>query len=224
MIVRLVPVPILVLGAFLSASCDFMKPSSTADGGAQSGVTPAGAKAGGARPPAPRPAPVVLPEGTAVPVVLETSVSSATNSSGDTVVARVSEDVLVNGRVVVPAQSEVRGHVTAAVRSGKVKGRARLAIAFDQIVVKGREHAVEMNPVDVTARPQKKRDGGIIAGAAGAGAIIGAIADGGHGAGIGALVGAGAGTGAVLLTRGQEVELPAGGKWTLKVARTATLG
>ena len=118
MMVRFVPVPILVLGAFLSASCDLMKPS--ADGGAKSGVTPAGAKAGGARPPAPRPAPVVLPEGTAVPVVLETSLSSASNSSGDTVVARVSEDVVVSGRVVVPAQSEVRGRVTAAVRSGKV--------------------------------------------------------------------------------------------------------
>ena len=218
--IRFDPVPILVLGAVLSASCDFMKPS--ADGGAQSGVTPAGAKP--ARPPTPRPAPVVLPEGTAVPVVLETSVSSEHNSSGDTVVARVSEDVLVNGRVVVPAQSEVRGRVTAAVRAGKVKGRARLAMTFDRVVVKGREHAVEMSPIDITARPQKKRDGAIIAGGAGAGAIIGAIADGGHGAGIGALIGAGAGTGAVLLTRGQEVELPAGGKWTLKVAKTATLG
>jgi hypothetical protein len=135
----------------------------------------------------------------------------------------VSKDIVVDGRVVVPADTELRGRVTAAVRSGKVKGRARLALAFDRMQVRGREQPVEMDPIDITAKAQKKRDGAIIAGGAGAGAIIGPIADGGHGAGIGALIGAGAGTGAVLLTRGQEVQLPAGGKWTLRVARSATL-
>jgi len=228
--IRFDRVPVLILAGVLSASCDYVMPksSSKADGDAQSGVAPGAAKPG-SRPASStgassRPAPIVLPEGTSLPVALETSVSSATSKAGDLVVARVTQDVVVGARVVVPAQSEVRGRVTAAVRAGKVKGRARLALAFDRVVVKGQEHSVEMDAIDITARPQKKRDGAMIVGGAGAGALIGAIADGGHGAGIGALIGAGAGTGAVLLTRGQEVELPAGGKWTLKVARAATLG
>jgi hypothetical protein len=91
-------------------------------------------------------------------------------------------------------------------------------------MIAGQEQPVELRSIDITAHSQKKRDGAMIAGGAGAGALIGAIADGGHGAAVGALVGAGAGTGAVLLTRGQEVELPAGGKWTLQVTRQATLG
>lgn len=230
--IRFDRVPVLILAGIVSASCDQLmsRPSSKADGDAQGGAstTPAAGKPRSNRPaapaPAPRPAPLVLPEGTSVPVVLETGLSSGTSKVGDLVVARVSQDVLVGERVVVPADTEVRGRVTAAVRSGKVKGRARLAIAFDRMLVRGREQAVEMEPIDITAKAQKKRDGAVIAGGAGAGAIIGAIADGGHGAGIGALIGAGAGTGAVLLTRGQEVQLPAGGKWNLQVTRTATLG
>jgi hypothetical protein len=221
---------VLILAGFLAASCEQLtsRSSSKADGDAQGGAatTPAAAKSrarqGGSA--ESRPAPLVLPEGTSVPVVLETALSSATSNAGDLVVARVSKDVVVGERVVVPADTEVRGRVTAAVRSGKVKGRARLAVTFDRMMVRGREQAVDMEPIDITARPQKKRDGAMIAGGAGAGAIIGAIADGGHGAGIGALIGAGAGTGAVLLTRGQEVQLPAGGKWTLQVSRAATLG
>lgn len=223
---------VLILVGFVFSSCDRLAPRSASreDRDARPAAAspeaerPAPASAPRRPEPAPTPAPLVLVEGTSVPVVLETSLSSATSKAGDVVLARVSRDVVVGSHVVVPADTEVRGQVTAAVRSGKVKGRARLAVTFDRLVIGGREQPVEMRPIDITAHAQKKRDGAIIAGGAGAGAIIGALADGGHGAGIGALVGAGAGTGAVLLTRGQEVQLPSGGKWTLHVTRSATLG
>jgi hypothetical protein len=231
----------LFMVALLSASCDQLMPRSgqktDGDSGAGASAQPAaagpkgrpsgssaGASAGSSAARAERSAPPVLPEGTTIPVVLETGLSTATNNAGDLVVARVSQDVSVGGRVVVPADSEVRGRVTTSVRSGKVKGRGRLAVSFDRVVVRGQEHPVEMQPIDVTAKSGKKKDGALIAGGAGAGAIIGAIADGGHGAGVGALVGAGAGTGAALLTRGEDVKFPSGGKWNLKVARQATLG
>jgi hypothetical protein len=222
---------VLVLAGCLSASCDrFTSQSSKSDGDSRketpgaTGKPGSGRAAGGSRSAAPEPAPLVLPEGTSIPVTLETSLSSATSKAGDLVLARVSRDVVVGSRVVVPANTEVRGRVTAAVRSGKVKGRARLAVSFDHLMIGGQEQPVDLHSIDITAHSQKKRDGAMIAGGAGAGALIGAIADGGHGAAVGALVGAGAGTGAVLLTRGQEVELPAGGKWTLQVTRQATLG
>jgi len=153
---------------------------------------------------------VVIPEGTTLHLTLENSLSSATNSSGDAVLAKLTEDVAVGGKLVAAAGSEVRGRVTTSVRSGKTKGRARLAFRFDSLTVKGVAHDIATVAIDVTAEPGKKKDAAIIGGGAGAGALIGAIVGGGKGAAIGAGVGAAAGTGAVLTTRGKEVEFPAG--------------
>jgi hypothetical protein len=141
---------------------------------------------------------------------LETAVSTASASAGDLVLARLIEPVRQGERVVVPEGAEVRGEVMISVRSGKTKGRARLVVAFEQLSVKGGPHPIDASPIDITAGDSHKRDAAIIGGSAGAGAVIGGIKDGGKGAGIGALIGGAAGTGVVLVTRGKEVELPAG--------------
>jgi hypothetical protein len=125
-------------------------------------------------------------------------------------VARLVEDVALDGEVVLPAGTEVRGSVTGAQRSGRTKGRARLALGFDRLLVDGQNRDLAATGIDVTADDSKKRDAAIIGGGAGAGAIVGGIAKGGKGAAIGGLIGGAAGTAAVLTTRGKEVEFPAG--------------
>jgi hypothetical protein len=172
----------------------------------------------------PRPQPVLLAEGTSLTLVLETAVSSKASHEGDLVVAKLAEDVKLGEKVVVPAGSEVRGQVVAAVPSGKVKGRARLAFDFDKIVVKGKEYPFEARTIDITAPDSHKRDAGIIGGGAGLGAIIGAIAGGKKGAAVGAAVGAGTGTGVVLTTTGKEVEVVAGSRLSVKLTKEARLG
>jgi hypothetical protein len=169
------------------------------------------------------PEPLVIPEGTALAMTLQTTASSATSHEGDAVVAKLAESVRLGDRVLVPAGSEVRGRVIAAVPSGKVKGRARLALDFDSIVVKGREVAIDTAPIDITARHQKKRDAAIIGGGTGAGAIVGGIVDGKKGAAIGALLGAGAGGGAVLATKGKEVHLPSGTALKIRLKEPARI-
>jgi hypothetical protein len=170
-----------------------------------------------------RPDPVVLPEGTRLPLALETSLSSKTSHKGDLVVAKLREDVRVGEKVVLPEGTEVRGRVTAAAPSGKVKGLARLAFDFDTVRLKGEEHAVETRTVDITAPKTRKKDAAIIGGGAGAGALIGAIVDGKKGAGVGALVGGAAGTGVVLTTTGKEVQIPAGSSLSVRVTKEARL-
>jgi hypothetical protein len=172
---------------------------------------------------APAPEPVTIPKGTALPLVFETAVSSATSRPGDLVVARLASDVRVGGRTVLPARSEVRGRVATAVPSGRVKGRARLAVTFDRLIVDGSERPIEATTIDVTARSAKKRDAAIIGGSTGAGVVIGAIAGGKKGAVVGGVVGAGAGTGAVLATKGKEVSFPAGYRRTVQLTQALTL-
>ena len=170
-----------------------------------------------------RPEPITVPEGTALPVVLETGMSSATSRSGDRVVARLAEDVRVGEKVVVPSGSELRGRVTAAVPSGRVKTRARLAFDFDTLVVDGKEHSIGTRPVDLTAGDTHNRDAATIGIGAGAGAIVGAVVDGKKGAGIGALIGGAAGTGVVLTDTGKEITLGTGSRVNVRLTREARL-
>jgi hypothetical protein len=159
-----------------------------------------------------------LPVGTVLPVTFETTVSSATSRPEEKVLAKLREDVRI-GDATVPAGSELRGHVISARRPGKVKGRAYLSLAFTALSVGNKTYPIATRPISLLASPQHGKDAKIIGGGAGAGALIGAIADGKEGAAKGALVGAGAGTGVVLATRGKDVSIPAGSRWRLRLVR-----
>ncbi len=161
-----------------------------------------------------------VPAGAHLSVIVETAMSSKTSNTGDRIEARLAQDLLVNNKVVARTGSAVRGRVTAAVPSGRVKTRARLAFVFDSIVVEGgAEQAIVTQAVDITADDTHKRDAVTIGGSAGAGALIGAIVDGGKGAGLGALIGAGAGTGVVLVDKGKNINIAAGGTLSLELTQ-----
>jgi hypothetical protein len=170
-----------------------------------------------------RPVPITVPEGTTLPLVLETAISSATSQSGDRVVARLAEDVRVGEKVVVPSGSEVRGRVTTAVPSGRVKTRARLAFDFDTLVIEGKDHSIGTGPIDISAGDTHKKDAATIGIGAGAGAIVGAIVDGKKGAAIGGLIGGATGTGVVLTNTGKEVQLGTGTRVTVRLTRETRL-
>ena len=161
--------------------------------------------------------------GTALKIVLQQAVSTKTANAEDPVVAELAEDVTVDGDVLLPAGSEVRGHVVSALRSGRVKGKARLVVAFDEVHVGSRSYTISATGFDVTAGSSKGKDAKIAGGAAAAGAIIGGIADGGSGALKGGLIGGAAGGAAVLATRGVEVELASGSSYTIKLQKSLRL-
>jgi hypothetical protein len=173
--------------------------------------------------PKPTPEPLVLAAGTTLGLVFDSTVSSATARVEDAVVAHLADDVKASGEVVLGAGTEVRGHVVAAERSGRVKGRARLVIEFDEVEAHGRTYKVDTTPVAETAAPDTGRDAKIIGGAAGAGAIIGGLAGGGAGALKGLLIGGAAGTGGVLVTRGHEVVFDRGSRHNVKLEKSLHL-
>jgi hypothetical protein len=90
-------------------------------------------------------------------------------------------------------------------------------VDFNRIVVRGVEHDLDTTAIVVEGPDSHGRDAAIIGGSTAGGAILGGILGGGKGAKKGAVIGVLGGTGAVLATRGQDVELPAGSRWTVRV-------
>jgi len=205
---------ILISIALLSLACGPSSQDATAPA-----ATTAAQSTAAAPPPPPPPPPrprYIVPAGTRLPIELQTTLSTDSSRPGDAVVAVLSEDVPLEG-FKLDSGAEVRGTVRTVVEAKRVKGKARLVIDFDTVMKANERLAIETEPFDATARSTKSKDKKIIGGGALGGLIIGAIKDGKKGALIGTAAGAAAGTGAVLVMKGEEVELPRGAKLTLTV-------
>src|SRR6478609_6778169 len=74
-----------------------------------------------------------LPVGTTLPLELRSSIGSDVSEVEDTVHATLRKAAIVEGQEVLPAGTEVAGHVTEAERAGRVKGRARVAFRFTSL-------------------------------------------------------------------------------------------
>lgn len=152
---------------------------------------------------------ITIPDNTRLAVRLETTVASNASHAEDAVSGTLVNPVSQDDVLVLPAGSSVKGVVVSAVPSGKVKGRASLAIKFTSIVIDGQSYAIAAS-YSREAEATKKDDAKKVGIGAAGGAVVGAILGGGKGAAIGTAVGSGAGTAVVLSTAGDEVQWPAG--------------
>ena len=168
---------------------------------------------------------VIVPAGTTLSLVLDTPVGSDTSKVEDAVRAHLASPVVVNGIAALPAGSTVNGIVSAAERSGKVKGRARLAVQFTSVTREGETGRYDIDTSDVarSAASTKKKDAAKIAVPAVGGALVGGIIGGGKGAAVGTAVGGGAGTAVVLSTRGEEVRLGKGAAMKVQLTEALTV-
>jgi len=167
-----------------------------------------------------RPEPVTVESGTVFPVEMLERLSSATSRPGEIFRARITSDVLQDGRVAIPAGSEVVGEVTEAVPLRKVGGRAKLAVRFTDLILP----SGSSSPIDASFVGQGKsetgRDAATIGGAAAGGAVLGRVLNKGDrskGAVIGAIIGAVVGTAVASRTPGEEVIIGEGSVVDLKL-------
>jgi hypothetical protein len=147
-----------------------------------------------------------IPVGTEFDARLQTSLSSSTAKVEQRFEATTMLDYTVNGTVVVPAGSLVRGFVSSVRPAGRVDRRGSLTLSFDELRVGNRSYRMRgavTEAIDAKFGEDARRIG---AGAV-AGAILGGILGGGRGALLGVLVGGG---GTIAATEGTDVELPAG--------------
>ena len=161
-----------------------------------------------------------VPAGTTLALTLATPINSGTNRVEDPVEATLAKAVSIGDVQALPANSTVRGVVSAVEGSAKVKGRASISLRFTSLAAAGREDRYDIDATySETAEPTKAADATKIGVGAGAGAVIGGILGGKGGAAKGAVIGGGAGTAVVLDTKGQEVTHAAGTTLTVTLAR-----
>jgi hypothetical protein len=169
-----------------------------------------------------------IPSGTHLLLRMVNSINTRTASEGNQVYLRTDSPLVADGHVIVPVGSYVQGTVAQVKRSGRVAGRAELAIRLDTLTLpEGRvlKFTPQLSSVDAGDSGQKVagennriqqgsdigHDAARIAILAGTGASIGALVDRSwRGAGIGAAAGGAVGVATALLTRGREVELRQG--------------
>ncbi len=79
---------------------------------------------------------VNLSSGTTIEAVLSSSLDARKNKEGDQVVAKTTKAVKSDGKVVIPKNSKLIGHVTEAKTRAKGESDSMLSIAFDRAVLK----------------------------------------------------------------------------------------
>ena len=178
-----------------------------------------------------------LPVGTPVKIRLSQQLSTSDNKPGDAFAGKLAEPIMLSGRVVIPSGSMMTGTILRSNDGRRVGGSATMLLRPEVITLPdGHRYSVsavvvDTNPregIDVDEEGRIKATGNTnrekleVAGGAGGGAVIGAIAGGAKSTWIGALIGGGA-MGTRWLLRDRAFILPAGAEIFMELSRPMTL-
>jgi hypothetical protein len=166
---------------------------------------------------------VTIPAGTALPLEMTSTISSASAEVEAPVSAKLRNAITLDGETAIPAGAILRGNVTDVERSGRVSGRAHVSFAFNEASIRGEREDLKTNPLTFEAEATKGEDATKVGAGAVGGAILGGILGGKKGAAKGAIAGGAAGTGVVLATKGKEVTVNEGTDVTATLAQPLTL-
>ena len=169
----------------------------------------------------------LVPVGTDLKVRINDTLSSKNSRVGDRFTATVIDPSRFD-------EARVTGHISSIQKSGKVKGRTSMNLAFDSVELRdGRRGVMHGYVTRVYGDDSGKADneGGIQSGSrtnqtikrtgigAGVGAIIGGIAGGGKGAAIGLIVGGAGGAGSLAIKGSKELKIESGTEMLVHVTR-----
>lgn len=161
-------------------------------------------------------------EGTLLKVRMNDSLSTITTRQGSTFSATVSEDVLREGRVVIPAGSVLDGRVTEVRGGRRIAGRAAIHLEPSRVTLPdGTYYPLHAQVIDTGETGKVNVDGegtilrrdhpkemlAILSLTTGSGAVAGAMVGGGVGAVVGAGLGAGVST-ILWLKQDRQTALP----------------
>jgi len=169
----------------------------------------------------------LVPVGTDLKVRINDTLTSKESRVGDRFTATVIDPSRFD-------EARVYGHVSSIQKSGKIKGRTSMNLAFDSVELRdGRKGVLHGYVTRVYSDDSGKADneGGIESGSrtkqtvkragigATVGAIVGGIAGGGKGAAIGLIVGGAGGAGSLAVQGSKELKIESGTEMLVHVTR-----
>lgn len=177
----------------------------------------------------------VVPQGTKIPIIMDTAVDSDTSQEGDEFAARTAEDLNIDGQITVPAGSIIKGRIARITLPRALNRSGHVALKFDTVTTPdNKQIPIVANLVARGGVVHAKRclkdiaiDVGAVTLPVGVGLGIGLIAGNASssssiGAGGGALIGAGVGAAiglAVLLSKkGKRVDVRPGDELKIELA------
>ena len=169
----------------------------------------------------------LIPVGTDLKIRINDTLSSKQSRIGDRFTATVIDPSRFD-------EARLNGHVSSIQKSGKVKGRTSMNLAFDSVELRdGRRGVLHGYVTRVYGEGSGRADneGGVESGSRGnqtvkragigatVGAIVGGIAGGGKGAAIGLIVGGAGGAGSLAVKGSKELKIESGTEMLVHVTR-----
>ena len=179
----------------------------------------------------------ILPVGTAVRMRLETPLSTSSTSAGESFSGRITQNVKLNDKVILPVGASLQGQVIRVSEPRRIKGKPMIQLLPESVTLpNGQKYAISAAVVDtnkingtsvddegrIKGPGHTDRDVMEIGAGTGVGAIVGGIAAGGKGSLIGAGIGAG-GTVIHWLTKRNSASLHAGSEIIFELNRPMTV-
>lgn len=163
---------------------------------------------------------VTVPAGTRLLVRMTDSLDSGRTRAGTLFTGRLETNLMAGNTVAAPAGTVVHGRIIQSSGAGRAAGRSELSLELTDIVINNTRFPILSNDYSVQGANALGGTARRTAGGAGLGAVIGAI---GGNAGRGAAIGAATGGGASLLTRGEQINIPAGTLLEFRLQQPASL-
>ena len=150
---------------------------------------------------------VSIPAGTVINIRMIDSISSDRNHAGEIFRGSIADSIRIGNRTIVPRGANAYVRLVDASSAGRVKGRSKLQLQLERIVVGNHSYAVASNVVEFRGKSETKKSAKSAGIGALAGGGLGALLGGGKGAAIGAGVGAGAGVATNAYKKGEQVRI-----------------
>ena len=178
-----------------------------------------------------------VPAGTALMARLETTLATFSNKPGDPFHARLTQDVVLGGKTVIPAGTTIEGRVTRVSEPRRISGKPTIGILPEALILPtGERFFLDATLVDTNAgrdtdvnqegefkgSGHDRRDQIETGGGTAGGMLVGGLIGGPPGILIGGIVGAGS-TGVHWLSKHRSATLMAGTELTLELNRPLTM-